>query len=230
MHSHNEGLSALIIRPFQYSRSGLGYSDPRLFVKIPSVMSENSEERRIRLFTIGHSKHSLDEFLSILNVYEIKSLVDVRSYPTSSRYPQYDWEALEISLVNRGITYHWFQDLGGWRQGLCDQSPNQGLPEGVERNYADYMLSDPFHSSAGRLLGIARIRKTAIMCAEKDPHHCHRQYISDYLLLHSTDVYHILDEEQCTQHHMTKHAVIAPDQKLVYPAHDQPGHDLLFEP
>jgi uncharacterized protein (DUF488 family) len=147
----------------------------------------------------------------------------------SSRYAQYDWQALEATLLRRGITYHWFQDLGGWHKGLEDLSPNRGLHEGQDRNYADYMLTETFQTAAGRLQGIARIRTTVIMCAEKDPSRCHRQYLSDYLVIHGTDVHHILDANQCVKHTLTKHAALTPDHKLTYPLHNQPGQDLLFE-
>lgn len=192
-------------------------------------MSERSEERRLRLFTVGHSNHPVEDFLSLLATFEIRSLADVRSDPSSSRNAQYDQAALETRLSACGVTYHWFQDLGGWRPGLGEDSPNRGLHEGADRNYADYMLTDAFRTAVGRLLGIARIRTTVMMCAEKDPGRCHRQYISDYLVTRKTDVYHILDKEACVRHHLTQYAALTVDQKLVYPAHHKPGQDLLFE-
>jgi uncharacterized protein (DUF488 family) len=192
-------------------------------------MRESSEEHRLHVFTVGHSNRPMDDFLSLLKVYAIRSLVDVRSVPSSSRYLQYDQAALESRLTDCGITYHWFQDLGGWRRGRGEDSPNLGLHAGADRNYADYMLTGAFVTAIGRLLGIARIRLTVILCAERDPGRCHRRLISDYLVTRGTDVDHIWDEETCTRHHLTKHAALTVDHKLVYPAHHRPGQDLLFE-
>ncbi|MFC1763956.1 DUF488 family protein [Planctomycetota bacterium] len=197
---------------------------------MPNAMLESSGENSIRLYTVGHSNHNIEDFLSILKAFEIRSLIDVRSLPSSTRYPQFDQQFLEAKLLQHGITYHWFQDLGGWRKGLGEDSPNKGLHEGGFRNYADYMLTDDFHTAAGRALGIARVRTTTIMCAEKDYTRCHRQYLSDYLVLHGAKVLHIQNESNAIHHLRTKHAAETQDHKLIYPPHNDPGQDLLFEP
>lgn len=193
-------------------------------------MEETDGANRLRLFTVGHSNHSRELFLDILAAYGIRSLIDVRSYPTSSRYAQFDQLTLEGTLSAVGITYHWFQDLGGWRRGLGDRSPNKGLPEGGFRNYADYMLTEAFRTAVGRVQGIARIRTTTVMCAEKDVTRCHRYYLSDYLVSKEVEVWHILDENKSIQHVLSKHVVLTEDQSLVYPSHPKSGQTLLFEP
>ena len=183
----------------------------------------------IRVYSVGHSNQSMEAFLALLDAYAVRSLVDVRSYPTSTYCPQFDQANLESCVTQRGITYHWFQDLGGYRKGLGEDSPNKGLHEGGFRNYADYMLSEAFHTAAVRLLGIARIRTTAIMCAEKDFRRCHRQYLSDYLALHHNDVIHIRDVQETQRHTLTKHAAVTQDHKLIYPPHNASGQGMLFE-
>ena len=44
----------------------------------------------MRLFTVGHSNRSLAEFLALLDTHSIDLVADVRSYPGSKRYPQFD--------------------------------------------------------------------------------------------------------------------------------------------
>ena len=192
-------------------------------------MLADQPDTPIRLYSVGHSNHSMEAFLAILDAFEIHSLVDVRSYPTSSHCPQFDQSHLESCVTQHGITYHWFQDLGGYRKGLGGSSPNQGLHEGGFRNYADYMLTETFRTAAGRLLGIARVRTTAMMCAEKDVTRCHRQYLSDYLILHKAEVIHIRDEQETARHALTKHAAVTSDHKLIYPPHNATGQGVLFE-
>jgi len=66
-----------------------------------------------RLWTIGHSTRSIEDFIAALEANAIKLLVDVRSLPGSKRYPQFDKEALDDSLGKAGIRYEHFPELGG---------------------------------------------------------------------------------------------------------------------
>lgn len=180
---------------------------------------QDAPDKPIELFSIGHSNHSLDEFLALLHAYGIRSLVDVRRSPHSSKFAQYDWKALECALQHHEITYHWFEDLGGWRKGLGLDSPNLGLKEGAMRSYADHMLSDAFQEAAGRLTGIARVRRTTMMCAEKDFQRCHRHLLSDYLTAQGAAVIHILDQGKQLAHALTEGAEWVEGQGLLYPGH-----------
>ena len=55
------------------------------------------------VWTVGHSTHSLDVFVKLLNVHEIALLVDVRTAPNSRRHPHFGAEALATSLPDRGM-------------------------------------------------------------------------------------------------------------------------------
>ena len=178
----------------------------------------------IGLFSIGHSNHTMDEFLALLKHYGIRSLIDVRRQPHSTKFTQFDWKALEYALLHHEITYHWFEDLGGWRKGLGEDSPNLGLKDGDMRHYADYMLSEAFRGAVGRLTGIARIRRTGIMCAEKHFQHCHRCLLSDYLTAQGMVVTHILDQVEHAIHPLTQGAEWVEGRGLLYPGHpDEQG-------
>src|SRR5690625_5943103 len=67
------------------------------------------------IYTIGHSTRSIEEFISILQEYEIRQLVDIRTIPKSRRNPQYGQENLKKSLAEAGIKYIQMKDLGGLR-------------------------------------------------------------------------------------------------------------------
>src|SRR4029077_20352029 len=66
----------------------------------------------MRIWTIGHSTRTIDEFISLLKENEINLLVDVRAWPGSKRYPQFNKEALAESLNADGIRYEHFPELG----------------------------------------------------------------------------------------------------------------------
>lgn len=57
------------------------------------------------IYTIGHSNHPIEHFLSLLDRHAIKVLADVRSTPYSRFNPQFNREQLTRSLAERGIRY-----------------------------------------------------------------------------------------------------------------------------
>ena len=107
-----------------------------------------------RLWTIGHSTRTEDEFLDLLAEYEIEALADVRRHPGSRRMPQFGGAALEASLRSRGMDYLWLPGLGGRRKAAPD-SPNTAWRSSSFRGYADYLFTEPFAESLTELLNLA---------------------------------------------------------------------------
>src|SRR5207249_4233449 len=60
---------------------------------------------KLEVWTIGHSTHPLEEFIETLRSFDLKLLVDVRSFPGSRRYPHFNKELLKVSLPEAGIEY-----------------------------------------------------------------------------------------------------------------------------
>jgi uncharacterized protein (DUF488 family) len=135
----------------------------------------------MKIWTIGHSTRTIDEFISLLQANQIRLLVDVRSLPGSKRYPQFNKEALADSLGKTGIRYDHFPELGGRRKAK-PESKNTAWRNASFRGYADYMETEEFRKGFERLLDLAGgAGPTAIMCAEAVWWRCHRSLISDYL-------------------------------------------------
>ncbi len=68
------------------------------------------------IWTIGHSTHSLKVFTAMLKSFHIEFIADIRSFPGSKRYPQFNKEALTISLPLNEIEYFHLRELGGRRK------------------------------------------------------------------------------------------------------------------
>ena len=100
------------------------------------------------LYTIGHSTRSFDELVEALRAHRIERLVDIRSFLMSRRLPQFNRENLERELPRQGIEYVWMKELGGRRKKIRDDSPNTALRSDSFRNYADYMLTAEFRTTA----------------------------------------------------------------------------------
>jgi uncharacterized protein (DUF488 family) len=145
-----------------------------------------------RLFTIGHSTRSLEQFLGLLEREGATHLIDVRAFPASARYPHFSRPSLERALIDVGSRYSHMPSLGGRRRGRRD-SHNTQWRNASFRAYADYMETREFREALDDLLGLARLEPTAIMCAEAVPWRCHRFLISDAVVARGVPVLHILD-------------------------------------
>ena len=110
---------------------------------------------KIELWTCGHSTRSIEEFIEALRSFEIKVLADVRSYPGSKRYPQFNKGSLKASLTEAAIDYQHFPELGGRRRARPD-SQNLAWRNESFRGYADYLETEAFRDGIQRLLEIAR--------------------------------------------------------------------------
>lgn len=176
----------------------------------------------MRIWTIGHSSHPLEHFLSLLRQHQIEVLVDVRRFPGSRTFPHFRRENLERELAAVGIEYRWLEDLGGRRSSAVGSgpSPNRGWRNKSFRNYADYMMTVEFRAACDDLLRIALSRRTAIMCSESVFWRCHRRLISDYVTALGGMVEHIFPNGQAKPHTLTERAVIEEGEPrlLIYPS------------
>jgi len=176
------------------------------------------------LFTIGHSNHSLDEFLELLRQHEIAALVDVRRFPSSRTFPHFNRDELSTTLQENDIEYRWIEELGGRQPKRKDfDSPNRGLRNDSFRNYADYMLTDQFQAGMNKLSEIAGAKRTAIMCAESVFWRCHRRLVSDFVMANGGTVQHIFPTGEAKPHTLTDEAKVE-DGKVTYP-----GQKTLFD-
>ncbi len=169
----------------------------------------------VTIWTIGHSTRNIEIFISLLEESGIKLLADVRSWPGSKRYQQFNKEALVESLSARGIRYEHLPELGGRRKAKGD-SRNTAWRNMSFRGYADYMETEQFHKGVERLLSLAsEAGSTAIMCAEAVWWRCHRALISDFLKARGIEIKHVLDANKIEVHPFTSAARIV-NGKLSY--------------
>jgi uncharacterized protein (DUF488 family) len=153
----------------------------------------------ITVWTVGHSTRSGEEFVQILLAHGVQVLVDVRSFPGSRRYPQFNRAVLAESLEQVGIEYRHEPRLGGRRKPRAD-SHNTVWKNASFRAYADHMESEEFKKGVKDLLELAANSRTAVMCAESLWWRCHRRLISDYLKAEGHTVIHIFDKTKAEEH------------------------------
>jgi uncharacterized protein (DUF488 family) len=163
------------------------------------------------IWTVGHSTRSAKEFNELLSSHLIGTLVDVRSFPGSRRYPHFNKAELSGTLEGAGIGYLHLPELGGRRKPTPD-SKNTTWRNASFRAYADYMESAEFRKGIKTLLQLGRQKRTAVMCAEAVWWRCHRSLIADFLKASGVEVTHIIDAKHTEVHPYTTAASIINGQ------------------
>ena len=167
------------------------------------------------LWTIGHSTRSSRELVDLLQAHAIRTLVDIRAFPSSRRNPQFNSATIAQTLLSEGLSYHLMSTLGGRRKSRPD-SFNVGWRNPGFRGYADYMQTESFQVGLRALTMLAEESRVAIMCAEVVPWRCHRSLIADALVCQGFQVRHIVSATKAELHSVTPFAQLK-DGRLSYP-------------
>ncbi len=171
------------------------------------------------IFTVGHSTLAPDEFVELLNSYEIKRLADIRTIPRSRHNPQFNADELAQTLPAAGIEYVPTPTLGGLRHARKD-SPNSAWRNKSFRGYADYMQTPEFARAVEELIAGAASGRTAIMCAEAVPWRCHRSLVADALGVRGVPVVEIMSKTSSRMHQLTSFARV-DGTRVTYPPEDE---------
>ncbi|WP_454785293.1 DUF488 domain-containing protein [Legionella sp. WA2024007413] len=159
------------------------------------------------LFTIGHSTHTLQEFLEIIQAHQITHVVDVRTIPRSRTVPWFNKGEFEKSLAKEKIAYTHIAKLGGLRK-VEKNSINTGWRNASFRGFADYMQTKDFLEGIDALNHLIKDYKVAIMCAEAVPWRCHRSLIGDAEIIRDYTVWDIMNKTTAKPHQLTSFAVV----------------------
>jgi uncharacterized protein (DUF488 family) len=175
--------------------------------------------RDLQVFTLGHSTHSLEEFIQMLQGHGITLVADVRTVPRSRHNPQFNRETLPLDLKAAGISYVHLPGLGGWRS-VRPVSPNRGWRSPGFQGFADYMLTADFEGHLKGLIELAQRERLALMCAEALPWRCHRSLIADALVVRGIPVAHIMGQASSQPHRLNPMAQVE-GTRITYPPADE---------
>ena len=114
------------------------------------------------VMTIGHSTHTLEEFIGLLQAHGATSIVDVRTVPRSWHNPQFNKDTLPQSLKEFDLGYVHMPGLGGLRHARND-SLNLDWWNASFRGYADYMQTPEFEQRLEELVRLANQGRIVMM-------------------------------------------------------------------
>ena len=121
-------------------------------------------------YTIGHSNHSMNEFISIVKDNQLNCIIDVRSSPYSKYASHFNRESLSEYLKREGIRYIFMGDSLGARY----ENENLLFPSG-KVDFSKVVLTQEFINGISRVIdGIQKGFRIALVCSEKNPFDCHR--------------------------------------------------------
>ncbi|MGH7147054.1 MAG: DUF488 family protein [Nitrospiraceae bacterium] len=179
--------------------------------------TNTQRQHKPRIFSIGHSNHPLERFLSLLREYKIDLLVDTRSMPYSRFAPQFSAEQIQSALEKAGIRYLFLgRELGG-RPDEAEYYDSEG-----HVLYWKLANSSKLREGIRRLEEAVRARRVAIMCSEEDPSSCHRRLLVGRVLSsRGTELEHIrgdgrLQTEDDLIPKGTQNALFEPSEKDVW--------------
>ena len=170
-----------------------------------------------RVFTIGHSNHSLERSLALLAKHRITAVADVRPEPYSRFRPHFSRDALAAGLKAHGIDYAFLgREFGGrpadsdcYRDGRVD--------------YERVARTSGFRDGVAWVIDRAARDRIALICAEKEPLDCHRTLLVARALDEAgVAVVHILADGALEPHGRTMDRLMA--------AFDRPAPDLHRNP
>jgi len=146
-----------------------------------------NEENKIPIYTIGYGARTINDFILLLQKYNIEYLIDIRSKPYSKFKPEFSMVLIKSALKIKNINYLFLGDkLGG--------QPDD--PSCYENGKVDYLICQ---NKSYFKEGILRLRKAwekqvrvALMCSEGKPQECHRsKLIGEVLVKENIGVAHI---------------------------------------
>jgi uncharacterized protein (DUF488 family) len=151
-----------------------------------------------QILTVGHSSHTWEQFLALLNAHAVNAIYDVRSAPYSQMHPQFNRETIAHGLAEVGIAYSFFGgELGG-------RSDDSDCYDGPRVRYDWLAKRAAFRDGLARVLEGVQKSRVAPMCAEKEPLECHRTIlVSRHLVNADVDVQHILGDGTLESHGQT---------------------------
>lgn len=148
------------------------------------------------LYTIGHSQHPIQKFISLLKQHNVNFVIDVRSIPYSKYASMYDRENIRNELKSANISYSFMGKYFGARQDDKSLYAKEGYLD-----FKKVVKWDTFKKGMDNVIRGMETNRIALMCLEKNPIDCHRALLVANAFYHKGySVKHILENGEIVTH------------------------------
>jgi uncharacterized protein (DUF488 family) len=132
----------------------------------------------IRLFTIGFTKKSAEEFFTLLKDAGVARVLDVRLHNTSqlAGFAKQDDLAYFLRAI-AGIDYVHLPDLAPTAEILDAYKKQKGPWSDYEPKFLELIRSRKIEKTERREL----FDRGCLLCSENKPEQCHRRLVAEYL-------------------------------------------------
>lgn len=131
----------------------------------------------MKLFTIGFTKKSAEDFFSRLSKAHVKKLVDVRLNNVSqlSGFAKKD-DLRYFASVICGIGYEQLPELAPTQDILDAYKKTKGAWSVYAEKFLELMARRKIED-----IDRSQLDGGCLLCSEDKPHHCHRRLVAEYL-------------------------------------------------
>jgi ParB family chromosome partitioning protein len=119
-------------------------------------------------YTTSYSGRDIATFVELMKAGEVGTVYDIRDTPFSQFRPEFNKESLAKALKEAGIVYKHVPELG-----IKREVRDEGLKTKEKHDLIKQI---------GKDFDGARSEPFALLCAERDPHKCHRHRLALYLM------------------------------------------------
>jgi uncharacterized protein (DUF488 family) len=131
----------------------------------------------VKLFTIGFTKTSAEDFFSRLSKAHVKKLIDVRLNNVSqlAGFAKKD-DLRYFTKAICGIGYEHLAELAPTQDILDDYKKSKGPWSIYAQRFLSLMARRKIEN-----IDRSRLDGGCLLCSEDKPHHCHRRLVAEYL-------------------------------------------------
>ena len=138
------------------------------------------------IYTIGHTRKSLRQFIGLLQEAEVDAVIDVRLRNTSQLAGFAKRDDLAFLLREGfGIAYEHVVELAPTAE-ILDAYKKDHDWSAYEHTYPQLLAERDALTIGQRLL--KRYQRPCLLCAEDTPDHCHRRLLAEYLAERISDL------------------------------------------
>lgn len=132
----------------------------------------------MKLYTIGFTKKSAEDFFTKLCRAGVKRIVDVRLNNVSqlAGFAKRD-DLRYFSKAICGMEYIHFPELAPTQDMLDEYKKQKGAWSVYERKFLDLMSKRRVDETLSKDI----LDGGCLLCSEDKPHHCHRRLVAEYL-------------------------------------------------